>query len=451
MEGENSMFRRVLICFMFTLCSLTVAQNDTISFVYALNNQDDNLSQICWLDLSSSEETCLSTDLIGFYSLSPQKRSIAIQDQVNGHIKIVNLENEQIISLQLCQPMQEFLWDEHYHTSGTLLWSPDGRFLSFTGVVSDSGCHIHDSADIYVYDVEMDNLLNLTHDLSVIRSLITPASWSPDSKWLALYGAWSEYENEQGYIVPDWGSAIILRDGSTFFELAPGYNTCRLSWSPNMEWLASNTTCFDAAGTGSSVIVIPFNPTPLTAAGLRIDEVISPLRFDWRADSSWISTYSVPEWIDASTLIVHRQLVPISFGYLSDEQIAEFSVKGLIQIDLDTFSETLLPSTHFDETTYRIDKWFVTQDEKTGSITAFDPHTNRKFTMPASINSCPISYALRIEDQGDFIAVLNACEFPEATPTVDIYEIANFTLIKRITSQDKEMIRPLGFFTSDTK
>jgi len=90
------MFRRVLICFMFTLCSLTVAQNDTISFVYALNNQHENLSQICWLNLSSPEEACLSTDLIGFYSLSPQNLSIAIQDQSNRQIQILNLTESDI-------------------------------------------------------------------------------------------------------------------------------------------------------------------------------------------------------------------------------------------------------------------------------------------------------------------------------------------------------------------
>lgn len=441
----------MLICIVMIVSrwSISVGQNQQTVFLYTIDDELNDVSSLCWFTLNdSSTEGCMSVPTIGMYAVSPDGLFIAIRGEMNGEIYVVDLTKQQVTSLGLCQPLQEFLWDEQYHISGTLLWSPNARFLAFTGVESDSSCTVADSSNLYLYDIQTDQLVNLTNDISVLRSLIIPASWSPDGMWLALYGAWSEYENEQGYIVPDWGSAIISLDGSTFIELAPGYNTCRLLWSPNMEWLASNTTCFDASGTGSSVIVIPFNPVPLIADGLRIDEVISPLRFDWRADSSWISTYSVPEWIDASTLIVHRQLVPISFGHLSDELLDEFSVKGLIEIDLDTFSETLLPSTHFAETTYRIDKWFVAQDKETGSITAFDPHTNREFTIPESIKSCPISYALKIERYGDFIALLNACESPTTMPAIDIYNTTDFSLIWSRQETETHTLRPIGFFQS---
>jgi len=317
--------------------------------------------------------------------------------------------------------------------------------------VSDTKCDISGSGDIYVYDMETDNLLNITHDLSVIRSLITPASWSPDSKWLVLYGAFSEQKNESGYIIPDWGSSIISRDSLKFFEIAPNYNTCRLSWAPNMRWLVSDTACFESSGTGSGLIAIPFDLSTLMGSGLRIDEIVSPLRFDWRSESTWYSDYSSPIWVDSNTFVVHRRITPMSRGYLSDEMIDDLASVSFVEINLTDYSETTLEIGNFDGYSYRFGEWFVTQDIETREAIAYNPRTNTHFPIPASISSCPFSHALKIEDQGDFIAVLNACESPEATPTVDIYEIANFTLIKRITSQDKEMIRPLGFFTSDTK
>lgn len=400
-------------------------------FLFIIDDERTDGSSLCWITLDDSNtEHCISVPRVGMYAVSPDGLFLAIREQMNGEIHIVDLTTDQVTSLGLCQPLQQFLWDEHYQTSGSLLWSPDAQFLAFTGVESQSTCNVADRGNLYLHAPRTNELVNLTSDVSVLRSLIVPASWSPDGEWLALYGAWSEGENAQGDIIPDWGSAIISRDGATFFEFAPGYNTCRLSWSPNMEWLASNTGCFDSIGTGSSIIVIPFDLA--TQNQRRLDEIISPIRFDWRPDSTWTSMYGTPIWTETNALVTHRRISPISFGYLSDVQTQRYSFSGLVEIDPTTFAETPLPYQGFQGPTYLVNRWFVSQSSEDGILTAFNPETERYVTSSSEILTCPISYALRIETEGNFIAVLNACDLHSAEDSIDIYTTEHFDLALRL-------------------
>jgi len=411
--------------------SANVAQDQKMIFLFTIDDESNDFSSLCWIALDAyNTENCISVPKVGTYAVSPDGLFLAIREQMNGEIHIVDLTTDQVTSLGLCQPLQQFLWDEHYQTSGTLLWSPDAQFLAFTGIESQSTCNVADRGNLYLYAPRTNQLVNLTSDVSVLRSLIVPASWSPDGEWLALYGAWSEGENAQGDIIPDWGSAIISRDGATFFEFAPSYNTCRLSWSPNMKWLASNTICFDSIGTGSSIIVIPFDLA--TQNQRRLDEIISPIRFDWRPDSTWTSMYGTPIWTETNTLVTHRRISPISFGYLSDAQTQRYSSSGLVEIDPTTFAETPLPYQGFQGPTYLVDGWFVAQSSEDGTLTAFNPETERQVTSSSEIQTCPISYALRIETEGNFVAVLNACDLHSAEYSIDIYNTEHFDLALRL-------------------
>ncbi len=441
------MFRLLLIGISIMLSgTLSMAQGESVGFIYTMDDREAHVSTVCWYALDApDDEHCLTVPQIGAYAISPDGSRLAFRTSPDGQIQVIDFTTMEITSWGLCQPTQEFLWDDHYYTSDSLLWSPSGRYLAFTGVLTDSRCKVSEAGDIYIYTPETQELTNITGDAPHVRSLLVPAAWSPDEAWLTLYGGWSEYENDQGYTVPDWGSAVISRDGATFFEVAPSYNTCRLSWSSDMTWLASNTKCFESLGVGSGLLVIPFD-FALTQGGLRMDEVISPLRFDWRDGSSWTSVYGTPLWLDADTLVVQRWIVPMGFGYLSNEQVAAYSTGGLVEIDLSTMSETMLPDRDFGERTQRLEDWFVIQDRDTRVITAFNPRLNREFVSPPGIHSCPIQYALKIDPQGDFIAVLDACESLTATPSIAIYDTHDFHLVQQIQPDESPSLSPLGFF-----
>ncbi len=444
------MFRGLMICLVAVLlCLRVLAQDDAVIFLYTMSNEDENTSSLCWFDVSTpDDETCMTTPDIAQSAISPDGAFVAIRE-ANGHLSLVDLAAQDVHNFELCQPFQEFLWDLHYLQSATLIWSPDGRSLAFTGIDAETDCDIDQRADVYIYDVETETLQNITQDTTVIRSLVIPVSWSPDSESLILRGAWTESLNQWNSISPDMGATIIHRDGSSFRRIAPNHNACRLIWSPDMRWLASDTTCFEYPGDGSALVLLPFDPVPIDDDGRMLDEVVAPLPFDWRGGSLWISSYTPPVWINETTLVTYRRLYPISFGYLSDEQTAHYSSNGLVAIDTETYSETALGIPEFTGTdnVQLLEGWFVEEDRTLERViySAYNPVLDKLFTIPPDIALCPIGYALRIEQQGDYVGVLDACRSSTAEVSLYVYDTADFSVVRRIYNPNGYSLLPLGF------
>jgi hypothetical protein len=429
--------------------SAASTQDNSIVFFYETteNVQTNPVSAICWFMIQKpDEETCVETPRFESYAISPDGSSIAIkgvrENSMDGGVYLLDIENKHIVNFDLYEPVQEFLWDEEYLTSGTMLWSPDGQYLAFTGKPSPDQ---NDYSDVYLYNVKTQSLTNLTATIPIVRHLITPASWSPDGEWLLIFGAWSEYETAQGYIAPEFGNMLASKDGATFIQIAQGQPTCRLVWSPDMQWLASETHCYEgAAGASSGLIFIPFNLMPLIQDGHRIDEVVSPLHFDWR-DSGWNYYYGSPLWIDSNSVIAFRRISPISFGYLSEEQTQELSSSGLVAINLDAYSETLIAEDVVNRDFRKFGDWFVVEQRDGQSVMAINPNLDRTITIPSQVESCPISYALKIEEMGDFIAIYDGCRLSEQTPVIRLYETTDFNLIAERLESENGRIIPLGF------
>lgn len=449
------MFRGVMIGLVAVLlCMRVLAQEDAVIFVYTMFNDETNTPSLCWFDVSApDDENCMTTPDISQSALSPDGGFVAIRE-ANGHLSLVDLSlvdlAAQIVhDFELCQPFQEFLWDQHYLQSATLIWSPDGRSLAFTGIEADTECDIENRADVYIYDVQARILQNITQDTTVIRSLVIPVSWSPDSEWLILRGAWTESLNQYDFISPDFGVAIINRDGSGFRRISPNHNACRLIWSPDMRWLASDTQCFEYPGDGSALILLPFDPIPIDGDGRMLDEVVAPLRFDWRGDSFWTSYYTPPVWINETTLVTYRRLYPFTLGYLNDERTAHYSSNGLVAIDTETYSETALDIPEFTGTdnVQLLEGWFVAEDRTLERViySAYNPVLDRLFTITSDIPLCPIGYALRIEQQGDYAGVLDACRSATAEVSLYVYDTSDFSVVRRIFNPNGYSILPLGF------
>lgn len=352
------------------------------------------------------------------YALSPDGLMIAIHGTQEGQIHLLNTVTQDLIPLELCQPTQTFLWDEHYYYSGTLLWSPDARYLAFTGVTG-LFCDIDHQANVYVYDTVEENLRNLTNDLPVIRSLITPASWSPDSEWLILFGVWSQ--SDEGEF--NWASALVSHEGTDFREIAPNQNTCRLIWSPDMTWFTSNTDCFESLGTGSDLMFIPFNFEVLsTATGFAsyLDEVVSPLHFGHRPISGWTSTYSSPVWINEQVVAAYRRLSPISGGYLSIEEMVSYSSSGIVAIDISTMTETMLADLSSRDNTTKIENWFISRQNE-GYI-LMNPLNQENFTLPTEMIPCIVRDSVRLSAGGSYIAILHNCSPNGSGASLFVYD-----------------------------
>lgn len=417
-------------------------------FYYGITIPDDDMTTVCRVNLVDlADEVCIDLPQFSNYALSPDNRYLATVALGNGQIQITDLETQQTQSLELCQTFHEFLWDDDYMRSGTLLWSPDSQVLAFAAIAHDVDCNRNAQAHTYLYEPASEKLVNLTQSHPPVRSLITPASWSPDGEWLALYGAWSVSQSEEGYTFPDWGSVMVSRDGTDFFEFAPNHNTCRLLWSPDMAWLTSNTACFEDIGIGASLLFIPFNPVPFSNER-RIDELISPLRFDWTNTGSWISSYGKPIWIDNTRVVVHRRIDPVTFGYLSAEQAAAYSSNALVTIDLTDFSETVLIDDLLSSEVVNFDNWLVIGSSQSQDLLMVDPKINVQQTIPGELIQCPISSGLRLTQAGDYAAILHACS-PGEAPYIGLYTLPDVDLVWRKERPDEDhTLQLLGFSNS---
>lgn len=233
---------------------------NTTYFVYS--SQIGNQYQIRWFSMDNpKEKSFIDTPPFYEYAISPAGNDVAIVGVgENPQIHIANLHEQTLISLPLYEPRLEMLWDEHYLRSGTLLWSPDGTRLAFTGMTSPDSS----KADVYLFDLQTLTLINLTRSTSTVRSII-PNAWSPDSQWLTINGAWSISEDN----IPVWETMAFSTTTNQIITIAPRHQTCRLAWSPDGQYLASDTACFAGIANSTSLMIFPFDTEAITEDGLR--------------------------------------------------------------------------------------------------------------------------------------------------------------------------------------
>jgi len=430
---------------IFTLLCIrvsTVAAQDHVDFWYSTAGVDEFTSSLCQVSLPNNDiETCVNVPAFSTYAISPDHSMIALRANYDGQIHLLNTSTQNLTSLELCQPNHLFLWDEHYYDSGTLTWSPDARYLAFTGVTTLS-CDTDDQANVYIYDTLEESLSNLTADVSVTRSSMIPSSWSPDGEWLILYGVQSI--SNTGEL--NWGSALISREGTDFREIAPHYKTCRLVWSPDMKWLTSNTACRESIGTGSDLVFIPFDFEVLPNATefvSYIDDVISPLHFGYRPTSGWTSQYTSPIWIDNEIAIAYRTLSAISGGYLTQEEMENYSSKGIVAIDLATMTETMIFDRKSAGDTTKIGNWFISRQDE--NYWVLNPITKQEFVLPAAMIPCVVQDSVQISNRGNYIAIVHNCSLADSEAHLFVYNVDQLDMPLLESIFDTPQVNLLGF------
>lgn len=430
------------------LASTRVMRNEspnTIYFVYS--HQIGNQYQIRWFSMDNpKEESFIDTPPFYEYAISSTGNDVAIVGiGQNPQIHIANLHEQTLISLPLYEPRLEMLWDEHYLRSGTLLWSPDGTQLAFTGMTSPDSS----KADVYLFDLQTLTPINLTRSTSVVRSMI-PNAWSPDSQWLTINGAWSISEDN----IPVWETMAFSTTTNQIITIAPRHQTCRLAWSPNGQYLASDTACFAGIANSTSLMIFPFDTEAITEDGLRQIDINQPLYLEWEASQGWEYRYTEPIWVDNTTVVASRALFPMQVNeYISEEMIRQDQSLGLIRFNIETYSETLireerLPSERAD----RHHEWFLLGNNTSfgiGKMTLYHPITEQLIEVPSTIQSCPASDAIELSSDGRYLAVIDACSLSSRfEPALRIYDTSSFEEILTFNDQfSAEQRRPLGFFT----
>ena len=169
----------------------------------------DGASRIFTMDLAGKNIKRI-VEAIGRAAVSPNGRWIALTSE--GILLLVDIDGLQ---------QREIHWEGPQGITGMAAWSPDGKRLAFTiripGMRNIPGV----PNDIYVVDINGENLQQLTAHPASDRH---PA-WSPDRQWIA-------FQSER-----DGGNAVYLMeaDGANPKRLANGR---RPEWSPDGQQIA---------------------------------------------------------------------------------------------------------------------------------------------------------------------------------------------------------------------
>jgi hypothetical protein len=189
-----------------------------------------------------SGKTLLVNRSINSYSISPSGRQIAyitdvdLESYTDGLqlriIDITNRQDELITNLQdssFADPDDfeeiDLLSEaERAILMGSPRWSNNGKFIAFIGQT------LGPTADLYVYDLDLDAVTQLTDGPSQAYG----ASWSPDDSRIYHSGAWS-FGTGAGY--SDAGSWVVSRDGKEIIETTTGMGSDYLIRWQNSERL----------------------------------------------------------------------------------------------------------------------------------------------------------------------------------------------------------------------
>lgn len=177
-----------------------------------------------------------------------------------------------------------------------------------------------------------------------------------------------------------------------------------------MQWLTSNTDCREAAGTGSDLVFIPFDFEVLpntTEFVSYIDDAVSPLYFGYRSTSGWTSHYTSPIWVNEHIVMAYRELVARSGGYLSEEEMSNYSSKGIVAIDLATMTETMIADRRSAGDTTKMGNWFISLQNE--NYLVLNPLTEQEFVLPAAMIPCIVQDSVQISNQGNYVAVVHNC------------------------------------------
>lgn len=180
-----------------------------------------------------SGKTLLIDKIIQSYSLSPSGSNIAYITDIDSEsgtyglqLRIINIsEGQDRLITNLQDP--SFVQTEAIDGFDTLFeamraitmswprWSHNGKYLAFIGQT------LGPTADLYVYDLNLDTITQLTDGPSQAYR----PSWSPDNSYIFHSGAWS-FGTGAGF--SDAGSWVVSRDGSEIIETTTGMGSDHL-------------------------------------------------------------------------------------------------------------------------------------------------------------------------------------------------------------------------------
>jgi dipeptidyl aminopeptidase/acylaminoacyl peptidase len=185
-------------------------------------------SQLGWIAVRTSASswpdppTDISLDLFHFPGVRPIKRIQLFSPELTARMG----EMGEHLLPYMDEPVEGPNWrfETVYLTvleeANPPMWSPNGRFLAFTGAIDGP------SSDLYVYDIQTDQVLRLTDGPNQAAIL----AWSPDSRWII-------HSESSTYMIADGGEIGGFPADVVWAAAADGSEVRRLYGPAGVEWV----------------------------------------------------------------------------------------------------------------------------------------------------------------------------------------------------------------------
>jgi hypothetical protein len=390
------------------------------SLVYISRTSDK--SQFHWHDLGNSYDRIMDVDGNVNSAVLAGTR-VAFVDN-NRMASVVDLSNRQQTDLSIKLQIAEglLLYDEYSARQLSLIWSPSGRYLAFTGLTNET------HSDVYVWDSQNGRLTNLTEKLPY--QYVDVGSWSHDERWLS-FAALIDDEVEP---------FIASLDGETMTRLIPGQSACRLMWSPDDTQLVSTTHCFQSLGADTQLKILTFDPN-------HPNQPSAPTRIVSETYGRAISRqYDRPRWYDNRTIITIRNKSLPAITSAADLYVP--SKTELITYDVQTQRESLVPiGASF--TNIRPDgafgNWlYFSQYSHTAHSYAY----NIKFGTLINLTGLYQCVDYSLSDDGQFAAIGSGCTNNADTHDyLRVVALPSRREILKIKAGESEYLTPVGFIS----
>ncbi len=254
-----------------------------------------------------------------------------------------------------------------------LYWSPDGRYIAFHQDV----LRFFLEADIWIYEVEEDNFVNLTDDrtdsfgftdIEVETWVDLAITWGPDNKIYGLRAVLDAqtdgFPDAQHLIIqvdPETGETVVLQDISAFLVFGDVVEATiptldgALSVSPDASFMALSARAFDRDSTASGIWVIDLigGQDPVQVATPRDyqrgfsselfenDSSLFAMGLAWDADGTGLYLYTVdPIRGGGYSMVHHLDLLTNNISTLMD-------LTGFTEDELFDRDDTTFPSPYY--------------------------------------------------------------------------------------------------------
>ena len=398
----------------------------TTAFVYAETEGRTTRVTVKSLNSPDTYWSFSTHSLVSVYAISPSLPYIAIADATDT-ISVYNLRTKEASTLdvKLLQAQDAFATDFYYRTSRSLVWSPDDKLLAFIGRTSKA------RVDIYIYDTQTRKTKNLTASINLVSDLVNISGWSPDGKWLAYIATGKQTTNApivEGNIVNLQGKSV---------QLLPSQSVCRLTWSKDSKYLATNTACsryspdkqmsaiaiftFDEEGNSSHIIIQDANTNTYYEEPIwKQDNTVQVVKIET------IATADLASIVSAHLMIYDNKGI--------EQQSTQ---KNINQLQLDDIARNSIQQ---GEWLF----WLTAATTSEQHLSAYNLATNQLLgEFPATASLCPLEY-IRVATQNEYLALLDGCNLDFPSSIIRIYNL--LTGLEEASFQGKisETI-PIGF------